>query len=147
MRSDFRRKNSQKNIQKQKSQSFATTKNSLKFGFCETIRAFSCHHLTRTSDLQSRPKMNRQLTLSRQVEVDFGQIWDEILEMEFSVLKTFATSPKQFFPQTTTVYLVAQKNWIKKSIPPWRSIHPKATPMTKNLTKLFKNIGLTRGFH
>ena len=40
-----------------------------------------------------------------------------------------------------------KKNWIKKIMPPSRSIHPKATPMTKNGRKLFKNSRLTRSFH
>ena len=40
-----------------------------------------------------------------------------------------------------------KKTWVKKIIPPWRSIHLKATPIAKNRRKLVKKFRLTRGFH
>ena len=58
----------------------------------------------------------------------------------FRDYKPLQHRPDNFFHRVLVYTLYHKKNWIKKNIPAWRSIHSKATPMAKNLTKLWRKI-------
>ena len=52
--------------------------------------------------------------------------------------------PKHFFHRQLACILMHKENWIKKIIPAWRSIHPKAATSAKICQNSSKNIDFLR---
>tara|TARA_B000000460_G_scaffold176015_1_gene125509 strand:- start:168 stop:554 length:387 start_codon:yes stop_codon:yes gene_type:complete len=80
------------------------------------------------------------------VEADFGSIWNEILMYYFSGLKTFATSPKQFFLLTIGQDIEAQKNLDQKNHSSMEINSPKVGGSSKKWCKTLPKYTTSIGF-
>ena len=68
-------------------------------------------------------------------------------QINFRSYKPLQHRPDNFFHRVLVLTLKHKKSWIKKIIPPWRSIHSNAPALVKTWKKLFQKFRLTRDFH